>query len=74
MSVLAFVLALFLRRWVLLVVTAAAACRFWYKLTTGVCTSTRRLDGKTVLITGANTETQSAASGRSVSKRSTANS
>ncbi|KAK7866957.1 hypothetical protein R5R35_014731 [Gryllus longicercus] len=55
MSVLAFLGALFFSRWVVLVATAAAVYRFWYKLTTGVCTSTRRLDGKTVLITGANT-------------------
>ncbi|GLH14454.1 Retinol dehydrogenase 14 [Gryllus bimaculatus] len=55
MSVLGFLGALFFSRWVVLVATAAAIYRFWYKLTTGVCTSTRRLDGKTVLITGANT-------------------
>ncbi|GLH14455.1 Retinol dehydrogenase 11 [Gryllus bimaculatus] len=32
-----------------------AAFQMWYKMSTGVCTSKRRLDGCTVLVTGANT-------------------
>ncbi|KDR07954.1 Retinol dehydrogenase 11 [Zootermopsis nevadensis] len=41
--------------WVLWVMLVLTGFKFYLKLTTGICKSKKRLDGKTVIITGANT-------------------
>ncbi|GLH14449.1 Uncharacterized protein GBIM_18848 [Gryllus bimaculatus] len=47
--------ALVLNRWAVAAGCALLTFKIWYKGTVGVCTSKRRLNGRTVLITGANT-------------------
>ncbi|KAK7866954.1 hypothetical protein R5R35_014728 [Gryllus longicercus] len=47
--------ALVLNRWAVAAGCALLTFKIWYKSTVGVCTSKRRLNGRTVLITGANT-------------------
>lgn len=44
-----------LNPWILGILGSIIAFKIWYKATVGMCKSTRRLEGKIVLITGANT-------------------